>query len=370
MVNRIGDVYFSAITLEKLEIAAKQSCKSRKDKAEVAEFLRDKDRKLRDLQESLRTHQYRTSEWRMFEKVENGKVRLVSDLPLYPDRIAQRAILNEIEPHLSRKLEYHSHGSRKEHGTHAALMDIQRWIESDPKIKYASQTDFKQFYPSMNTMILKKGIRRFFKDPDLFFFLDEVIDSYPLPGVAIGSCLSAYFGHIYIAVFLRTLKEKHHVHYITVYADDIVILGYSKQWLRRILNVMFTEAGLIDLTIKKNWKIFPVDKQPINFVGYLTTRQEVRIRRRTKQKIRAASARMHAKLEAGEELDSHDMGAIASYKGLLKWSSGEGLYYTYLKDLDDHVHEIQAKQRAERLAKKKAGRKAPDAKANGNKVLS
>ena len=122
MVNRIGDVYFSAITLEKLEIAAKQSCKSRKDKAEVAEFLRDKDRKLRDLQESLRTHQYRTSEWRMFEKVENGKVRLVSDLPLYPDRIAQRAILNEIEPHLSRKLEYHSHGSRKEHGTHAALM--------------------------------------------------------------------------------------------------------------------------------------------------------------------------------------------------------------------------------------------------------
>ena len=71
MVNRIGDVYFSAITLDKLEIAAKQSCRSRKDKAEVAEFLRDKDRKLRDLQESLRTHQYRTSEWRMFEKVEN-----------------------------------------------------------------------------------------------------------------------------------------------------------------------------------------------------------------------------------------------------------------------------------------------------------
>ena len=52
------------------------------------------------LQEMMLNHNYHTSEYETFLRKEGKKVREIYKLPFFPDRIAQWAILQVIEPQL------------------------------------------------------------------------------------------------------------------------------------------------------------------------------------------------------------------------------------------------------------------------------
>lgn len=43
---------------------------------------------------------------------------------------------------------------------------------------YCLKIDIKKFYPSINRTILKQLLRKLFKDKDLLFELDNIIDSF------------------------------------------------------------------------------------------------------------------------------------------------------------------------------------------------
>jgi hypothetical protein len=62
------------------------------------------------------------------------------------------------------------------------------------------------------------------------------------------------------------------------------------------------------------------------------------------------STDIRKKYEASGTLDAHDLGRIASYKGILDWGSCHNLYVKVLKDLDEAA---QAQFAAERAAKHK-----------------
>ena len=59
--------------------------------------------------------------------------------------------------------------------------------------------------------------------------MDEIIDS--AEGVPIGNYLSQFFANLYLAYFDHWLKEDKKIKYYFRYADDIVILHNSKEYL-------------------------------------------------------------------------------------------------------------------------------------------
>ena len=327
--------------MENITLAAKKACSSRRDKTEVAAFLENKEIKLENLRQSLISHTYKSSRYRMFEVNEYGKTRNVADLPLYPDRICHWAIALGIEDKLNAKLIDQSYASRPFFGTHYAITKIKSYLDKDPKIKYCLKIDISKFFPSCNKNILKAKLRTVLKDRDLLIELDKIIDEYPYPGIPIGNRTSPMFANLYLSEMDHMLREKYHVHYMARYMDDIVILGYSKEWLHKIRDVMAASLSEIGLTMKKNWQIFPIDDRGIDFVGYVVFRTHILLRKSTKKRLIKASDRLLKKLESGQELSEHDLGTIASYKGILQWCNGYNLYRSTFYRVEQKAAELK-----------------------------
>ncbi len=325
-VRRSTNLWHWVYAWDNLLKAASKACSSRKDKQEVAEFVARKDENLRALQKQLRDRTYVCSEYYLFEKEENGKKRLISDLPLYPDRIAHWAVALVIEPLIDKRLIPQTHASRKNHGSHSAVDNVRKYIDNDTRIRYALKLDVKQFFPSIDKGIMKQVLRRVIKDKEMLWFLDHLIDDYPLPGIALGNRLSPMMANLLLshAIDYR-LKQVNHVHYIVRYMDDVIILGYSKKWLHQIRDTIEGYLAEYGLTLKGNWQVFPIDKRGIDFVGYVIYRDRTLLRTATKKRLKRKCKNMAPLLDSAFQLSRSVQGTIWSYDGILKHCDSRGL---------------------------------------------
>lgn len=175
----------------------------------------DPEKYLGQLQEMLLNKTYNTSEYVTFIKHDSGKDREIFKLPYFPDRICQWAILQVIEPYLVKNFIKNTYSAIPGRGIHLALHDIDQAVQHDvPGTQYCLKIDARKYYPSINHDILKKKYRRLFKDDDLLWLLDEIIDSTPGDtGIPIGNYLSQYSGNFYLSSFDHWMKEVKHVKY-------------------------------------------------------------------------------------------------------------------------------------------------------------
>ena len=158
----------------------------------------------------------------------------------------------------------HTVVSKKEaSGIHAAAKAVELALKDVAGTQYCLKLDVKKFYPSVDHDVLKKFLRRKFKDADLLWLLDEIIDS--APGLPIGNYLSQYFANFYLAYFDHWIKETKRVKYYFRYADDMVILASNKSDLHKLLFEMRQYLLGLKLDIKDNYQVFPVEERGIVF---------------------------------------------------------------------------------------------------------
>lgn len=283
------------------------------------------------IQTALLFHTYTTSDYNVFIICDRGKRREIYDLPYYPDRIIQWAVMRVIEPIFLSKIIPQSFAAMPGRGQHKALWLLQKYMHDDPKgTAYCLKTDIKHFFPSISHDILKDILRGIFKDPDLIWLLDDIIDSVD-EGIPIGNYTSQYLGNIYLAGLDHYMKEVVGAKYYLRYMDDIIILDGAKERLRDIFNAMreYVESRL-QLTIKENWQIFPTDVRGVDFVGYRSFYGFTLLRRRVKKNFIKAAKEIRGKLDRGEELTTHDKCVLGSYHGILKWCDSYRLKIKHL----------------------------------------
>lgn len=170
----------------------------------------------------------------------------------------------------------------KNRGIHRLQKNLQRDLNDVPGTKYCLKFDLKKFYPSIDHEILKKLLRRKFKDNDLLWLLDEIIDS--APGLPIGNYLSQYLANFYMTYFDHWVKEELRLKYYYRYADDIVILSNSKPELHSVLaEIRRYLNDNLNLQIKENYQVFPVASRGIDFVGYVFYHTHTLIRKQIKK---------------------------------------------------------------------------------------
>jgi RNA-directed DNA polymerase len=85
-------------------------------------------------------------------------------------------------------------------GIHAAAMMFSEALRDVCRDKVLLKLDIKKFYPNIDHAVLKQLLRRKFKDKDLLWLLDEIIDS--AAGVPIGNYLSQYFANFYLTYLI------------------------------------------------------------------------------------------------------------------------------------------------------------------------
>lgn len=326
IMNRIGGLFPYVAEQSNVELSAKTCCRSRRDKMEVAQFLKAREGYTRGVLEMIRDGTYTTSPYRFFERTEHGKVRRIADLPLYPDRIVRQAFAQIVGPALDKKLIEQTYASRPGHGIHSAVVQARKYIDSSPKTVYCLSMDIHKCYPSMDKELLKQTLARNIKDQKILDFLYRIIDDYPASGISIGDCFSPIFCNIYLSGLDHCIKEQLKCHMFIRYADNYFIFGYSKQWLLQIRQKLDVAIRDLRLEFNPNWVIADLRTDGVDFLGFRLFKDHTLLRRGTKVRMKRAISRIDRKVESGQIPDEHDRGTISSYKGMLKWCDSYNLY--------------------------------------------
>lgn len=310
-MKRIGNLYQRIISIENLTLAWKKASKGKQKQYGVIAFNKNPEGNIARLHQVLLNREFRTSEYKIFSVYE-PKERLVYGLPFYPDRIVHHAIMNILEPIFVSVFTSNSYSCIKKKGIHAASMDLREALRDVPGTQYCLKIDIVKFYPNIDHDILKMLLRRKFKDPDLLWLLDEIIDS--ADGVPIGNYLSQYFANFYLTYFDHWIKEKLGVKNYFRYADDIVIPAENKPYLHWLLSEIRKYLwDNLKLLVKGNYQVFKVSSRGIDFVGYPVFHTHVRLRKGIKKNC----ARKLSK--------RHNRNTIASYLGWLDWADTKHL---------------------------------------------
>lgn len=279
-MKRISNVYSQITSLKNIQEADAKAQVGKSKQYGVVLHNRNQEGNLLILQDMLVSRTYRTSQYDIFT-IHEPKERLVYRLPYFPDRIAHHAIMNVLEPIFVSTFNADTYSCIKKRGIHHLLRKLRSDLKDVPGTQYSLKLDIKKFYPSVDHDVLKGLLRRKFKDADLLWLLDEIIDS--APGLPIGNYLSQYLANFFLSYFDHWIKEQKRVKYYYRYADDIVILDADKERLHNLLTDIKEYLHDLKLEVKDNHQVFPVAARGIDFVGYVFYHTHVKIRKQIKK---------------------------------------------------------------------------------------
>lgn len=364
-MKRYGNLYQRIYSLDNLRTAHKNAKKGKGWYAEVKMIDTDPDKYLKMLQDMLINHTYQTSEYKSFMLKEGRKERKIYKLPYFPDRICQWAVMQVIEPYLLRHMTADTYSAIPNRGIHKCLNNVQRAMHNDIQgCRYCLKMDVHHYYPSLNHEILKMKFRRLFKDSELLWLLDEIIDSISTAdiedlrniwlldgdideetGVPIGNYFSQYCGNFYLTSFDHWIKEEKRISHYFRYMDDIVIFGESKKelhGLRSEIDQYFKEN--LRLSMKDNWQVFPSYIRGVDFVGYRMFLNYTLLRKTTCEGMKRKMVAIQEKTQNNNLMNYSDYCSINSYDGWIKPCNSYRLEQKYLSpvrgDADRYYNEV------------------------------
>lgn len=339
---------------------------------------------LAGLQYMLKNHLFKTSEYEIFILNEGKKKRDMYKLPFFPDRIAQWAILQVIEPFLVANMTADTYSAIPGKGIQPIVNDLRGyyktkrvdgkkksvWVPSillsdEENTRYCYKIDLHHYYQSINHEVLKQKFRKVFKDPELLWLLDEIADSIntateedlielslsgeievdPNTGIPIGNYMSQYSGNFYLSSFDHWVKEELHVKHYYRYMDDVVIFASSKEELHEIhRKVTAYTRDYLHLNIKGNYQIFPTKVRGVDFVGYRFFGEYTLLRKSTainfKRKMRACRKKMENNIPPTYS----EWCSFNSYKGWLGNCDSYRLSKKYIEPLIDYMQDYYEKE--------------------------
>lgn len=250
----------------------------------------------------------------------------------------------QIEPTFNQVFTDFTCASLPNRGIRRARELTTKYLKDEPGTQYCFKMDVHHFYPSIDHDILKRLLRKKFKDRDLLALLDVIIDSHPPKGVPIGSYLSQYLANFYLSYFDHWLKETLHLKYVVRYMDDLTIYHHSKVVLHWVVRQVMKYLETLKLTVKKNWQVFPTSTRGVDFIGYRFFHGFILLRKKTCNRMKRAMILIRAKWESGKRICYREWCQINSYKGWLKWCDSFRLFTKYIKPLvaaaDDYYQNV------------------------------
>ena len=331
-MKRHGNIYHKICSLENLRLAHKMARKDKLFYKEVKVVDSDPETYLKQIQAMLLNESYDVSEYAYSEINDKGKVRQLAKLPYFPDRIIQWAIMLQIELVFTEVFCTHTCASLPDRGISGAMKLMFRYLKDEENTRYALKIDISKFYPSINHRILKLLLKRKFKDKALLRLLFRIIDSVPGDkGVPIGSYLSQYLANYYLAYFDHWMKENMKLHYVVRYMDDVIVMAKSKEELHIVRRTMDEYlAQNLDLRLKDNWQVFPVDVRGVDFIGFRFFHGYTLLRKRTCKRMKKTMLKIREKQKHGQLINYSEWCSVNSYIGWLGLCNGWRLMHKYI----------------------------------------
>jgi len=320
-MKRLGNFYDKICTMENLREAHANARRGKRKYGDVKKVDADPDFYLGQIRDMLANKTYEVSPYTIKDLFDGGKPRVLMKLPYYPDRIIQWAIMLQIRHVFMSVFVNHTCASVRGRGIHHATKLMDEYMRDQEATEYCLKLDVHKFYPSIDHGVLKSLLRRKFKDTDLLWLLDKIVDSMPGDrGIPIGSYLSQYLANFYLSYFDHWLKEAQGAKYVIRYMDDLVIFSGDKAWLHELRKrVDKYLAEHLRLKLKGNWQVFPTGTRGVDFVGYRHFYGYKLLRKSAAVRFKRKMAALKKKLALRRLLRYRDFCAYNSYLGWLKW---------------------------------------------------
>jgi len=265
-MKRYGHLFEQVYAEDNLYRSYQQARKGKRDRADVVHYELNLEAELTALRSSLRNQSYCPGPFRHFTLYER-KPRLISVAP-FRDRVLHHAVMNIVEPLLDRRMSDNTYACRTGRGVHQAIKYYQQYANC---FQYLLKLDIRKFFPSIDHEVLKGIFRRRFKDQQLLWLLDTLVDhapeeaaDFPMAyftdddllsplerkrGLPIGNLSSQVFANLYLDDFDHWIKEVVRVGGYIRYMDDLFIFGNDKEGLWEAHNKISKRLGELRLQL-------------------------------------------------------------------------------------------------------------------------
>ena len=310
-MKRYKKLWDEFISMENIDLAAKKAVKSKKNKNSVKYFLHNRERLLKELQESLINGSFNTSRYKI-RTIYEPKKRDIYILPLYPDHIVHHALINVVGPIWQSTFVKDSFACIPGKGLHRASL---RTMDYMRKNKYVLQCDIRKFYPSIDHETIYKIIKKKIGDERLLSVLHNIIFSVGGDtNLPIGNLTSQWMGNVYLNEVDHFVKEVLHCKCYIRYCDDFLLFGNDKAQLHQWKDLLRDFIGKrLKLAFSKS-AVYPT-KRGVAFIGYRHFKNFLILRKYGAKKIRqnvCNIAKYHDRSEHAER-------QLAAYYGWTKW---------------------------------------------------
>jgi len=314
-MKRFSGFWDEICSLENIALAHRQAKKGKRHYREVQMVDADPDRYFEAIRKMLVEKTYHVAPFEVMLKTDGPKVREIWKLPYYPDRIIHHCLVQVLEPIWMRGYIRDTYAALPGRGVHDGVRRVRRALEDFEGSRYCLKMDVRKFYQSITNDVAKAAVRKKVKDRDVLWLFDLIIESAPM--VPIGLYTSQHLGNLVLSGFDHWVKESMGVRYYFRYCDDLVFLGDDKKQLHKI-RVETAEylREELQLVVKKNWQVFPVDSRGIDFLGYRFFHGYTLVRKRIVRNFKK-------KCRAGRK------SSMAAYNGWFVWANTYNLRSKY-----------------------------------------
>lgn len=314
-MKRYGYLYEKICDLDNIIKAHYNARKSKGHYREVKMVNQNVEFYAKEIQKMLINKTFKVSKYKVKFISDKGKQRKIAKLPYFPDRIVHWAILQIIEPIFIKNFISQTYSAIPSRGTDKALKDARKAANES---LYVLKIDIKKYYNNVDKEILKRKFRDLFKDKELLWILDLIVDSFK-EGVPIGNYTSQYFANFYLSELDHKVKEFCRTNYFR-YMDDLVIID-TKDRCKKIYKFIKIELEKLNLRLHP-YTLKPINNQLVDFVGYRFSNKRIKLRPKVKYSLKQ-SKRIYKKKKNLNRLTIHNISRYFSLKGKTKHIGGK-----------------------------------------------
>jgi len=326
MPKRAGHIRERTVSDENIREAYRLAARGRSHTRGVRTFRENEEENLQAVKRMLEEGTFESSPYHYFQIHERGKTRDIASLLFFPDRVVHWALTLATRDVFVGGFISQTYAAIPGRGTHQALRDLKRALRH-PEAKYCLKVDVHHYFESIDKDILMEKVERRIKDPAVLGLYREIVYGYPRKGIPIGNLTSQYLANLYLSDIDHYFKEQYRCRWYFRYMDDIVILGWSTAWLRRVRTVLERKLAEIGLSLNRGWQIFPTADRGVDFVGYRSWRTHTLLRTGTKRRMARKMTRIMA---TDGPPDIRQRSCAAAYHGILLWCDGTRLHRKYV----------------------------------------
>lgn len=366
MTKKVRHLIDKVISMDTLKQGSEDAIRVVKDKDAwyVKQFLKHKAENLEKIQSMIILRDYPQKRYHPRVLHAKDKDRVIYPQHFMPWNILYHAIKVVFEPVAERILIYDSSAGRKGKGQVFAALRTKQLLRKHKDLRYVVKLDIRKFYPSLPHKVIRDMLRRYIDDELFLELVEKTVLDYesdietvllqedskknkncpwashtPLAyvgekrGITLGNCINQIIGNLVLSKIDRMAKQELHVKFYHRHCDDIVAMTRTKEEaneLMRRFDSFLCEMGMV---VKCSSFVAPLmdearltDGRCIDFVGYVYSRKNMRMRKRTKKNM-AKSFRDVKSSRRRSEL-------YASYWGIAKWGKCKNLWNTILIDND------------------------------------